>query len=333
MIFDKRSPVAYVRSCGIGLTTRAAARTTAKTAYARAIRRAHSLLVHSSGLTVFGLPDGTSLLIDAASPFQAWTRALPTYNMPFLGLIGAAATALGRGVVVVDVGAGVGDTARLALAHHQSQIRTIYCIEADPEFFELLQANATPKMIPKRKLLGDESGDAPSLVRHHAGTSAPQGDLRLQTETLDDVLLGAPVDVLKTDVDGFDGRVLRGARRTLRQNVPFVLFEWHPQLYSLSGSDLYEPFKVLEGCGYSDFVFFNKYGMFAFAVNQDQLRLDRLAEICLEGGVALPDWHFDVAAVPPHHGRVVHDVATQRFAIPGQPLRQEPPVVLLPPGR
>lgn len=104
-------------------------------------------------------------------------------------------------------------------------------------------------------------------------------------------------DVLKIDVDGFDGKVLSGARGILMQHVPNVIFEWHPILYRRTGNDYLKPFQVLVDCGYRTFVWFTKFGEFShFTCGRDLEALEMTAQLCLREK-HVDDWHYDVVAL------------------------------------
>ena len=145
----------------------------------------------------------------------------------------------------------------------------------------------------------------PSLVRsQHQGTASAQGANEVQAVTLDSFFtdVGTP-DVIKVDTDGYDGKVLGGASRLLQATRPSVLFEWHPRLCHITGTDDEQAFSVLRDAGYSRFIFFTKFGQFS---HFGDANLDKLRELCLTS-VTLTDWHYDVVAL--HADSLVDEVA------------------------
>ena len=59
------------------------------------------------------------------------------------------------------------------------------------------------------------------------------------------------IDVLKIDVDGFDGKVLAGAVETLHRCRPSVLFEWHPKSIAATRND---PLCAFETLAHADMI-------------------------------------------------------------------------------
>jgi FkbM family methyltransferase len=64
-------------------------------------------------------------------------------------------------------------------------------------------------------------------------------------------------DVLKIDVEGYEGRVLRGARRTLAEHRPFVLLELHKDKKLRFGAHREDVAQVLFDLGYQGLFFTN----------------------------------------------------------------------------
>jgi FkbM family methyltransferase len=247
---------------------------------------------------------GHDVIVNAGYSYPAFSRRWPTYNDPLVEVVHRAHMAKGGPITLVDVGAAVGDTVLLVLARCPGAIGAVHCVEGDDEFFGYLAANLTdiPQAQLHHALLSDSAGTVPSLVRTHKGTASAQGGERLPAVTLDSVLHAAKwpsVDVLKSDTDGFDGKVLAGATGVLASSRPTVIFEWHPILYDATGQDCQRPFEVLADAKYRWLVWFDKYG--AFSHVDDGYRPDQvevLAQLCVSRRAPGPDWHYDVVALP-----------------------------------
>ena len=247
---------------------------------------------------------GRHVIVNAGYSYPAFYRRWPTYNDPLVELVYQANVAKGSPVTLVDVGAAVGDTALLVMERCPGKVGLVHCVEGDAEFFGYLQRNLSglPSVRLHQALLSDVDGDIAGLVRVHKGTASAQGAEPAAATTLDSVLAadgGPPVDVLKIDTDGFDGKILAGARLLLARDQPAVIFEWAPRVYDATGQDRYRPFEVVADAGYRWLVWFDKYGKFSH-VDDGHRRgpVEVLAELCVSDRAPGPDWHYDVVALP-----------------------------------
>jgi hypothetical protein len=198
-------------------------------------------------------------------------------------------------------------------------IDAVFCVEGDPYFFSLLEQNLA---FVKEKnlfcaLLSSEEGAEKELVRTHAGTASSLGNA-LKTATTLDAFIGTgrkkKIDVLKIDVDGFDGKVLGGARRVIAADNPDIIFEWHPLLCIRTGNDWSGHFELLSTNGYNTFLFFTKFGEFShFMEGNDRRSVAMLADLCINS-TTYEDWHYDVIAL--HSASVLspRSLADAKFA-------------------
>lgn len=244
---------------------------------------------------------GYRVTLNFGYTYPWFARRYPRLNQPLVELVQQTFSALQRPVFLVDVGAAVGDTVLLVDSNCPGAIGRFCCVDGDREFFRYLQKNLGARSNGELvlALLSDEEGHERGLVRIHAGTASAQGTDLVPSRTLDSLLLekDRKVDVLKIDVDGFDGKVLSGARGILMQHVPNVIFEWHPILYRRTGNDYLKPFQVLVDCGYRTFVWFTKFGEFShFTCGRDPEALEMTAQLCLREK-HVDDWHYDVVAL------------------------------------
>jgi FkbM family methyltransferase len=226
---------------------------------------------------------------------------------------------LKRPITLVDVGANIGDTILVLEANCPGMIDDFLCVDGDPEFFAYLENNlahlARGKLV--LTLLSGSDGTERRLVRYLQSTASAHGNTEAAAQTLDSVIAGAAaerLDVLKTDVDGLDGKVLRGARQTLIAHRPAVIFEWHPLLCQATSNNWCEHFEALEECGYEQFIWFNKYGEFShYSGCGERGSVARLAELCLHSQSHY-DWHYDVIALPPQYRALALPLAELAYA-------------------
>lgn len=230
-----------------------------------------------------------------------------SYNDPLVELVLAGSAYAGEPVHILDVGAGVGDTAILLGSSAPRQIASFTAVEGDGEFVGYLEQNlvtmgfATSIWPFYLSQFGEALGTS---VRTHPGTAILSGEPQTQSRRLDDAWrsAGSPqFGIVKIDTEGHDGRVLAGAIDLLTSCRPLVLFEWHPRLLEQTGNDPQQPFEVLAQTGYDRFVWFDKFGEFShIAIGHDRKSVDAQARFCLASR-SLPDWHYDVAAIPAGH--------------------------------
>jgi FkbM family methyltransferase len=262
---------------------------------------------------------GRQVVVNCGYTYPVFARRFPSLNAPLLDLTYQTFLTLGRPLVVVDVGAAVGDTLLLLHANCPEALGASYGIEGDPEFIQYLRTNlaSLPHTRAVFAMLAGEPGPQRELVRTHAGTARAQGPATRTATTLDAVLLEQgidQVDLLKLDADGMDGRILRGSVGALARCKPAVIFEWHPLACRDTATDWSEHFDVLQSAGYDRFVWFTKYGEFShFSVGHQPESVTLLAGLCLRERIAT-DRHYDVIAL--HRTSEISDLALaeQRFS-------------------
>jgi FkbM family methyltransferase len=157
--------------------------------------------------------------------------------------------------LILDVGANIGVYACTGAAH-LSQNGRLIAFEPVPENISYLRRNVERNDLTGRvnvepvavgaspgeltvHLSGEQSGKH-SAAAANVGTSA--GAVTMPMTSIDAYLaesrLGPP-DLIKIDVEGYEGFVLRGAAQTLTA-LPTLLFELHPELQANCGCDASE---------------------------------------------------------------------------------------------
>lgn len=243
----------------------------------------------------------TVLGFNYAYPF--FVRFYPTYNNPLVELVHQVSKHLNRKITLVDVGAAIGDTVMLVEANCPNTVEKFVSIDGDAEFFSYLEQNLAQFSNCQTilSLLSRERSTVRQLVRTHGGTASAQGEEQTNASPLDDILTAnkiGPIDVLKIDVDGFDGEVLAGAHQLLRNQKPAVIFEWHPKLCRQTSNDPFRGFSVLSDAGYNNLIWFTKFGVFShFSPTLDRAQHLRLHEYC-SASQADTDLHYDIIALP-----------------------------------
>ncbi|MGP3957815.1 FkbM family methyltransferase [Nonomuraea sp. 3N208] len=153
---------------------------------------------------------------------------------------------------IVDVGANIGAYACTGAARLPRDGRLI-AFEPVPENIAYLRRNVEGNQLAGRVtveqmaigagpgeltvyLSGEQSGKH-SAASANVGT--PAGAVTVPMTSIDAYLEGSglgPPDVIKIDVEGYEGFVLQGAAQTLT-SAPTLLFELHPELQANCGGD------------------------------------------------------------------------------------------------
>lgn len=239
--------------------------------------------------------------LNEGNTYPAIVATSPMFNAPLVELVCTVARQLKRKISFIDVGAACGDTVLLLERRCPDMVDHYLCIEGDAEFCGYLRKNTARFQHVKiaQALLAGERMQVPELVKHHRGSAGCFGEKNAEAQPLDDVSSANSfkADILKIDVDGFDGEVLRGSRNLLSRDRPAVIFEWHPKLSLAAGQDPRTSFAVLAECGYHRFVWFDNQGEFSHfssVMDSDTLLLTRDFLLAVN---ERRDQHFDVIAL------------------------------------
>lgn len=187
---------------------------------------------------------------------------------------------------IVDIGANIGDTVALIRNYCYAPV---LCIEPSKKFFRYLEVNcdALGNAIPVQQLLGEAEGSFTGVLAHAGGTASvaagKRGDTELRTMTLPSLLQSYPAfenaRLLKTDTDGFEARILRGARDLLQEKHPVLFLEFDPFFLRRHGNDPAQLLELLQQCGYDRFVAYEEMGDFLLAGSLDNR--DLVGDLCL----------------------------------------------------
>jgi len=245
---------------------------------------------------------GRKVIVNSGNTYPIYSRRFLELNNPLIELVYQCYSFRKEPVTVIDVGSAIGDTILLLYSNCPNMISDFYCIDGDPEFYEYLKFNLRHLKEGKLifALLSSAETYEKELVRIHTGTASAQGEKEVVASTLDSIvekLNPLQIDVLKTDVDGFDGKVLKGAKKIVNRYQPAVIFEWHPILCKQTGNNWLDHFEILDNLGYDNFLWFTKYGSFNhFMRNIDRKGIDLMAELCLKSKTNY-DLHYDIIAL------------------------------------
>lgn len=227
-------------------------------------------------------------------PSVYWRYSPAGFNQNYVLLIRRILQA--RTGLIIDVGANIGDG--VALLRGAGIETPILAIEGTDVWFSLLRSNTQTlsDVALEHVFLGPADQDNHLALRVQNGSAKLiQGESNVATVSLDTLLRNYQdhrVVLLKTDTDGFDAKVLFGARSLLKEQLPVVFAEVDEGLLRDQGNSSQELLDYLSGCGYSAVVAWDHNGKWLATRPIHQGIADLIARY--PGGPNTP--YLDVAA-------------------------------------
>jgi len=185
-------------------------------------------------------------------PAVYWRYRPVGFNRNFLSVVRHVVAA--REGLVIDVGANIGDG--VALLRGEGVNAPVLAIEGAGVWFDLLKQNtkSLSSVWLENVFLGTGEAEQPVALYVHDGTSQlVKSERGVDITTLDQVMQRHsehPVALLKTDTDGFDLKVLKGARKLLSLQQPVVFAEVDEGLMSEQGDKAEDLVRYFLDCGY-----------------------------------------------------------------------------------
>jgi FkbM family methyltransferase len=241
---------------------------------------------------------GIEVKVNIGYTYPVYSKKFPFLNSPLVELVTQISHLVKRKITIIDVGAAIGDTALLINDKCKGKVFKMYCVDGDLEFGDYLNYNLKKINFaePFITILSADGANTREMIRIHSGTASAQGESKIKSQTLDSLILPLipnQVDILKIDVDGFDGEVIKGAKNIIKEYSPSIIFEWHPHLIEVTNNDILEVFENLKKLKYNTFLWYNKYGYFSFITNVN----DDLSLITKYSKESMNDWHYDIIAI------------------------------------
>jgi FkbM family methyltransferase len=241
---------------------------------------------------------------DAIVPIGHWyllvIQNYPKFNSPLLLLCQLVYKIKGRGLVIVDVGSAVGDTV-LYIESKLPEINRYVCIDGDDEYNEIIQSNLrflNGRFHLINSLVSDKEEKIGKIEKVDPTTGSALSKNLGNANSLDNLLIKhEEIDLLKIDIDGFDGVALAGSKGIIEKFKPAIIFEWNIPLFIKTKNDIMTPFKVLIESGYRYFYWFDNFGNFLFSqVDPSLEELNQMAHysVRMEN---INGYHYDVIAL------------------------------------
>ena len=168
---------------------------------------------------------------------------------------------LREGMTFVDIGANQGELTAVAAACVGASGHVV-AYEPSPTTVQALRARlADERHVEVRQCaLAGRAGESPFYVDPSKSTSSTlypdaigpvRKRIRVTVQTLDAEMRHLPpIDVIKIDAQGAEGRIFEGARRLLKRDKPLLIFELWPHGLRAAGTDGTRLLNDLAGIGY-----------------------------------------------------------------------------------
>ena len=232
-----------------------------------------------------------------------YQKEFPLYDKQLSKLCHHLHKELKRTINIVDVGANVGDT----VLNIGLKDAFYLCIEGNESFAKLIQYNLKHRYNysletcyltdnPAEKSYRPKTTNGTNRLVHSDNNSCDEG---VFTQTLDQLIdakyKNLNFDLIKIDTDGFDFKVIRGAKKCLERWQPLLFFEWDKAYCKEQGENPLLIFPILDDLGYSDCILFDNFGNpFALVPINDLKKLGDYIEKTI--GAGLP-YYYDVLAI------------------------------------
>jgi FkbM family methyltransferase len=180
---------------------------------------------------------------------------------------------------IIDVGANIGDT---LLMLRQVTDLPVHCFEGDKFFYDLLEKNSagTGKSYIHQMLLSDKPGTLKIKNELTLGTSVVVTDENEGVSSVFDTIdhffreryPNEKIGIIKTDTDGYDLKILRGAAETIRHHHPVVFLEYDRVFFEKNQDNGLDFFSFMKGLDYEGLLVYDNYGKLVCATTLDQRR-------------------------------------------------------------
>ena len=199
---------------------------------------------------------GVDMVLPWSHRLPDYARVEPEYGQNLPRLAAALATADGRPVVAMDIGANVGDSTLQILDVADGKV---LCVEADGFYLDFLHRNVDGDdriAIEASLLLDDEAEVAMAPVRQGGTTRFVPGESEktAPTVTVSQLRDRHPdfdaLRLVKSDTDGYDVTLVPAVARTWADTKPVLFFEYDHELSRLAGNDPVQVWHDLDALGY-----------------------------------------------------------------------------------
>ncbi|WP_392534984.1 FkbM family methyltransferase [Nostoc sp. C117] len=164
---------------------------------------------------------------------------------------------------IVDIGANVGDTTALLL---QYCLNPIICIEADEEFFGIMEYNLSQynqRIVFVNSFVSGNKLKNVELVKNRGTARAVESKTKtLKSDSLESIIKNSHLGkciLIKTDTDGFDFEIILSSLSIIKEHSPILY--WENEISSLKDVELAKDLlNKLENINYTKYIVIDNFG-------------------------------------------------------------------------
>jgi len=208
-------------------------------------------------------------------------------------------------VTAIDIGANIGDT---VAAFMISDANRFLAIEPNAHFRQYLDKNheKSRNVVSIAVLCSSISAGTCVVVKEQFGTACIETSTDgavMKQYTLDEIITTLPefnqANVLKIDTDGYDLKILLGARSFIERNQPAVLFECDAFSNDQYLEEFFSCISLFRECGYRSFLLYDNCGYFMGEYVLSDPGFEQFFSNLLKWQMNTRTIYFDILFFPP----------------------------------
>ncbi|MEH2106292.1 FkbM family methyltransferase [Nostoc sp.] len=216
---------------------------------------------------------------------------------------------------VVDIGANVGDTTALLL---QYCLNPIICIEADEEFFGIMEHNLSEynqRIVFVNSFVSGNNFQNVELVKNRGTARAVESKTKsLKSDSLESIIKNSNLGkciLIKTDTDGFDFEILLSSLSIIKEHNPILY--WENEISSLKDIELAKDLlNKLKNMNYTKYIVIDNFGNPLFYGSSSQY-LEQINEYLFNNIYTKNNtfYYTDIVAFPERYSHLIPQIASE----------------------
>ena len=215
-------------------------------------------------------------------------------------------------VTGIDIGANIGDTVAAFMISNDNRF---LAIEPNHHFKQYLDKNheRSGNVVSISVLCSSITAETCVVVKEQFGTACIETSTDgavMKQYTLDEIIATLPefnqANVLKIDTDGYDLKILLGARSFIERNQPAVLFECDAFSNGQYLEEFFRCISLFRECGYESFLLYDHLGYFMGEYILADPSFRSFFSNLLNWQMHSKTIYFDILFLPPEKMEIFH---------------------------